>query len=155
MLDAGTHVPLIAWWPGTIRAGVFEGLIGFEDFFPTLLDLAGVSNFDGHLDGRSFLSLLKGEPYTAKPWLFCHYDSRWGRSKAFRGRSARTAEYKLYGDGRFFNVSADPDEVSPLPVAALDSEVAGVRQMLQQVLDDMEKQGSVMSPEGAPETDDP
>ncbi len=150
--DAGTHVPLIAWCPGTIAPGkVYDGLIGFEDFFPTLLEAAGINNYPEPLDGRSFLPLLKGQPYEPKPWLYSHYDPRWGDNNARRGRTARTTEYKLYADGPFFHIPTDPDEAKPLDHAALSPQAASVRAMLQQVIDDMEKQGSVMSADGAPE----
>jgi hypothetical protein len=40
--EAGTCVPFIASWPGTVPANqVSEALIDFSDLFPTLLDLAG------------------------------------------------------------------------------------------------------------------
>lgn len=151
MLDSGTHVPMVAWWPGHIEAGrVYEGLIGFEDFFPTLLETAGITDYTGQLDGKSFLPLLKGEAYTPKPWLYCHYDPRWGNRNNDRGRSARTPQYKLYADGRFLDVLADPDEEHPLDAAGLTPELTTLRAELQGVLDAMEKQGSVMSVEGAP-----
>lgn len=151
MTSAGTHVPLIAWCPGTIAPGkVYDGLIGFEDFFPTLLEAAGITNFTGQLDGKSFLPLLKGQPYESKPWLYSHYDPRWGENSARRGRTARTTDYKLYGDGRFYHVASDFDEAKPLDAATLSPEAANIRSMLQQVLDDFEKQGSVMSADGAP-----
>ena len=150
LTDAGTHVPLIAFWPGTIEPGkIHEGLVGFEDFFPTLLELAGIPNFEGQLDGRSILPILKGQPHEAKPWLFTHYDPRWGDNRTRRGRTARTTEYKLYADGRFYYLPADPDEAKPLEPETLTPEAAELRKTLQQVLDDMEKQGSVLSEDGA------
>lgn len=152
MTDAGTHVPMLAWWTGTIAAGKqYDGLIGLEDFFPTLLEVAGITNYQGQLDGRSFLPLLKGESYTPKPWIYSHYDPRWGGNNSRRGRTARTTDYKLYAGGAFYHLPTDPDESSPLDTAALSPEAEEIRAMLQQVIDDMEKQGSVMSAEGAPE----
>jgi arylsulfatase A len=149
--DGGTHVPMIAWWPGTIVPGmVHEGLVGFEDFFPTLVAAAGATSGDSPLDGRSFLPLLKGQPCAPKPWLYSHYDPRWGENNERRGRTVRTVDYKLYGDGRFYYLPGDPDESKPLDAALLAPETADVRRMLQSVLDEMEKQGSVMSQDGAP-----
>lgn len=152
LTDGGTHVPLIAWWPGTVAPGTLhEGLVGFEDFFPTLLDLAGITNYQGQLDGRSILPILKGQPHEAKPWLFTHYDPRWGGNNAHRGRTARTTDYKLYADGRFFHLPSDPNELTALVEESMSAEAAEVRKTLQSVLDDMEKQGSVLSADGAPE----
>ncbi|MCF6286441.1 MAG: sulfatase-like hydrolase/transferase, partial [Candidatus Hydrogenedentes bacterium] len=152
MTDAGTRVPLIAYWPGQVAPGSEHGgLVGFEDFFSTLLDLAGIDNYSASsLDGRSILPILRGESAKEKPWLYCHYDPRWGRSNQWRGRSARTTRYKLFADGRFYDLRNDLDEAIPLAVNALSDDARDVRKQLRAVLDDMERQGSVMSPEGAP-----
>lgn len=152
MTDAGTRVPFIAYWPGHIEAGgVHQGLVGFEDFFPTLLDVAGITDYSASkLDGRSILPILRGEQFAENPWLYCHYDPRWGRINQWRGRSARTTRYKLFADGRFYDLQQDPDESQPLDAAAIGDEGRAVRAKLQGVLDDMEKQGSVLSAEGAP-----
>jgi arylsulfatase A-like enzyme len=70
LYDRGLNVPLIARWPGKIRAGdVSNSLISGEDITPTLLDAAGVKP---HLSmtGRSFLPLLRGETYQARTEIF-------------------------------------------------------------------------------------
>ena len=36
MTDAGTRVPLIASWPGTISADSYPDLVDFSDFLPTI-----------------------------------------------------------------------------------------------------------------------
>src|SRR5690606_15147741 len=57
--SAGTHVPLIVNWPAKIKKGmVFEDLVEFSDFFPTLADIAGVKSMT---DGHSFYPLLIGD----------------------------------------------------------------------------------------------
>jgi arylsulfatase A len=58
----GTHVPLIANWPGKVPAGRVNGdLIASTDFLPTLCAVAGVP-LPASLppDGRSFLPQLMG-----------------------------------------------------------------------------------------------
>ncbi len=61
----GLRVPLIAWQPGVVPAGkVSDTLIHAVDFYPTLVDLAGGKRPDPrqhHLDGESFVSVLRGE----------------------------------------------------------------------------------------------
>lgn len=152
MTDAGTRVPFVAYWPGNLKAGsISDELIGFEDFFPTLLELAkGPEYTDSALDGRSFLPLLKGEEAKDKPWLYCHYDPRWGKINQWRGRSARTIRYKLFADGRFYDVETDPDEAHPLEESDLNGPARSVYEQLQTVLSEMAQQGSVLSAEGAP-----
>ena len=99
MTDAGTHVPLIASWPGTIAAGtVLADLVDFSDFLPTLCDATGI-DVPGSLatDGRSFLPQLQGKKGTPREWIYCWY-SRGGGPRAEEW--ARTRRYKLYQIGR-------------------------------------------------------
>jgi arylsulfatase A-like enzyme len=78
--DAGTHVPLIANWKGTIPVGqTCEDLVDFTDFLPTLLQISGAEfPLDTVLDGRSFVPQLLGKIGNPRDWIFCHYDPKWG-----------------------------------------------------------------------------
>ncbi|MHC4876893.1 MAG: sulfatase-like hydrolase/transferase [Planctomycetota bacterium] len=110
--DSGTREPLVAWWPGTIKPGqVTDQLVEFSDFLPTFQALAAASIPDG-LDGISFAPLLKGEDGPAREWMYCFYHPRPERGQA--KRFVRDQRWKLYGDGTFFDVAADVDELSPL-----------------------------------------
>ena len=135
--DGGTRVPLIANWPGVIDAGqVNDNLIDFSDFLPTLVELTGATPpEDRVLDGRSFLHQLKGDAGDAREWVFCHYDPKWGGRES--ARFARTQRWKLYGDGRFFDIENDVLEEKPLELSGVADEVKGTRRMLQGVLDEM------------------
>ena len=134
---AGTHVPLIAYWPDTIPAGeVNSSLVDFSDILPTLVEAAGSSvPPDFTTDGLSFFPQLTGEADTARAWIYCHYDPRWGRF--FPARWAQDHTWKLYGDGTFVNWAEDPDEVQPVPDSLLDQQAGIVRDSLQAVLDRM------------------
>ena len=61
--SAGTHVPLVAHWPGTIRPGtVCDDLIDFSDFYATLAELTATElDPDRPMDGVSFAPQLRGE----------------------------------------------------------------------------------------------
>ncbi|MCK4920827.1 MAG: sulfatase-like hydrolase/transferase [Bacteroidales bacterium] len=133
MLNAGTNVPLIAWWPGNIKEGaVFDELIDFNDFYPTLADLAGHSEAN---DGQSFLPLLTGKPYHEKEAVFIHYDLRLGPGiHEYHDRFARDKEYKLYEDGRFFHVPTDELEEDSIDTR-LTWDVIQIKNMLQEMLD--------------------
>jgi arylsulfatase A len=118
--DAGTHVPLIVSWPGTVEKGsVYDGLIEFSDFFPTLADIAGK---EVECDGHSFYKLLTGGGYEPRKTLSVHYDPRWGNSSQNRNQFARTLTHKLYIDGKFFDLTADINENHPIPVDSLSDE---------------------------------
>lgn len=113
MKDAGTHVPLIAYWKGAIPAGkISNEMIDFSDFYPTLADAAGVDiSQEKNLDGESFYPVFKGENRSAPDWVFLGYQPYWAQQP---GQYARTREFKLYHDGRFYQVSEDLDEKNNL-----------------------------------------
>jgi arylsulfatase A-like enzyme len=48
LTDGGIRVPTIAWWPGTVPAGVDSGHVAyFGDWFATAAELAGAEVPDG------------------------------------------------------------------------------------------------------------
>jgi arylsulfatase A len=132
--DAGTRVPLIASWPGTARPAVRSDLVDSTDFLPLLAAVSGASTAGfGALDGVSFLPAIQGRRGPSREWTFLHFDPRPGWDKArFRlVRWARDQRFKLYDDGRLFDVAADVLEERPLAPGA-GSEA---RRKLQAVLD--------------------
>ncbi|NOY80525.1 MAG: sulfatase [Kiritimatiellaeota bacterium] len=61
--DPGIHIPLIVHWPGHMEGGrEFNELLSNVDFTPTILDCCGL-DVPGDIPGRSFLPLIRGEPY--------------------------------------------------------------------------------------------
>ncbi|NNM06412.1 MAG: sulfatase-like hydrolase/transferase, partial [Gemmatimonadetes bacterium] len=135
--DGGTRVPFIAHWPGSLPGGlVLDDLVDTTDFLPTIAAVTGAQPPQGvHLDGRSFAPQLRGEAGNPREWVFCHYDPQWGNFG--RTRFARDQRWKLYDDGRLFDVPADPLEQHPLEPGAGGPEAAGARGRLQVVLDGM------------------
>ncbi|MEL6105338.1 MAG: sulfatase-like hydrolase/transferase, partial [Planctomycetota bacterium] len=113
MTDMGTHVPLIASWKGAAPAGtVSDELIDFTDFYATFADAAGKPlGPEDPIDGRSFLPQLKGKPGTPRDWVLCHYQPYWNKKP---GQFARTQHFKLYRDGRFYEVPADLREMNSI-----------------------------------------
>ncbi len=113
MTDMGTHVPMVAYWKGHSPQGkVLGDLVDFTDLYPTLAAAAGVKlGEDDPVDGRSFLPQLLGQPGTPRDWAFCHYQPYWNKEP---GQFARTAEFKLYRDGRFYEPATDLVEQNDL-----------------------------------------
>lgn len=69
LYDPGIETPLILWGGG-MQAGVrHDALISNVDYFPTLLEWAGVPG-PGKVQGRSFLPLLKGGSYQPHEEIF-------------------------------------------------------------------------------------
>jgi len=138
--DNGTHVPMIASWPGRIPAGKVCGdLIDFTDVLPTIAAAAAGAALpaDVELDGRSFLPQLLGRAGSPREWIYCWY-FRNGKPVppgGFRGGElARNKQYKLYADGRLFHVAGDPLERNPLDQDKLDGEQKKVRDLLRGVI---------------------
>jgi len=113
----GTHVPLMAWWPGAIKADTqSERLVDFTDVLPTLAEAAGAELPEDFLvDGVSFYPQLLGRPGPERDWVFCHYDP--GKEQFPLTRFVYNREWKLYGDGRVFHIADDPLEKRPLNLA--------------------------------------
>jgi arylsulfatase A-like enzyme len=131
---AGTHVPLVANWKGRIPGGkICDDLIDFTDFLPTLMEAAGIeiaSDFTS--DGRSFCPQLLGKKGEPRDWVFCHYDPRWGNRPKSRYVHDRT--WKLYDDGRIFNLETDPLEEKPLVRDQLGDSVQALIENFEDVL---------------------
>ncbi len=108
-------------------------------------------------DGQSFLPVLRGMSHQPREWVYCHYirngvkkrpteakqaqevlrKQKVAKQKKLMGRFARNQTYKLYEDGRFYNVSQDVLEKHSLPPKQDTEARAKVRAMLQQVHDSM------------------
>lgn len=133
MTHTGMHVPLVANWPGKITSSkVSPDLVDSTDFLPTLCDAAGVPLPAGlKIDGRSFWPQLRSEKGRPRDWYYCWY----GPHDAFIGEFAANQRYKLYRDGKFFDLGKDLDEKQPLKVNGLEGEAAAAAKLLQGALD--------------------
>ena len=132
-IDAGIHVPFIVSWPQS--AGnelIYDDLIEFSDFFPTLADIVD-KKVDS--DGTSFYPLLTGKKQIPRTTVFVHYDPRWGdRVNRYRNQFTMTADYKLYQDGTFYHISRDVKEEYPLDPASLDEDEIKIKSELENEL---------------------
>jgi len=134
--DAGMRVPLIVNWPGKIQAGrVVHDLVDTTDVLPTVCEAAGVKPpADQTLDGRSLLPATLGLQSTPREWLYAWY---WPNQNA-KGPEpvdfARTHRYKLYRDGRLFELDGRYGE-QKLETKSLDADATAARQLLTRALD--------------------
>jgi arylsulfatase A-like enzyme len=111
LFDELVKVPLIAHWPGHIRAGtVIDQQASLIDVMPTLLSLAGVP-LPTEVQGRDLGPLLRGDRLESAPALL---------ELAVTTqlvRALRTNREKLIdlGSGRlvYFDLEQDPDERRP------------------------------------------
>lgn len=153
-LDAGTHVPLIMRWPGKLQPStVDEQLVDLTDLFATILTAGGQAAAAAHSDGHDLLPSPTGVARPVRQAIFMDFDLDWW--PLHPTRYAFTDRWKLYDDGRFFDVLADPAEQKPLAVADLNEEVLSTREMLQRTLDTMGDHALTLADSHFPKDFDP
>jgi len=132
----GTNVPMIVSWKGVIEPGkVNENLVDFTDMLPTFLEAASAKlPGGGELDGRSLMPQLRSLEGPVRNWVFCYYHPQLHKDKKFIW--AHDKNWKLYSDGRFYNLQTDVMEQTPLSAEALAEEGKAARERLQKVIDD-------------------
>jgi arylsulfatase A-like enzyme len=127
--EGGIREPMIVKWPGVVKPGLAcDAPLIIEDFFPTILELAGAKPVEGKIDGISFVPTLKGEPSQAasRPFVW-HMPNNWGPTGPGLGpfSSIRLGDWKyiFYHDpGRkerqeLFNIREDIGETKNLAAA--------------------------------------
>ena len=112
LYEGGIREPWIIRAPGVTKAGsVCDTPVISNDFYPTLLDLAGLPlRPEQHRDGVSLVPLLKGGELKRGPlfWHYPHYGNQGGAPSG----AVRDGEWKLvewYEDGslELFNLRDD------------------------------------------------
>ena len=132
--ENGIRSPLLIRWPGKIKPGIREHVVGVEDVLPTLLDLARIpaDKQPQHLpfDGTSFRASLDDPNYTDDREIFRIAIAGPGNPKAFHAPGffekdsdvdysrqhfiLRVDNYKFHhlpdGEFRLYDMRADPGE---------------------------------------------
>ena len=112
--EGGFREPCIACWPGHIPPGRTEARVtGFEDWLPTLLEVAGATDvISRDADGISFAPTLLGRPQAPRPFLY-------RESPGYGGQQAvRTGDWKAIR--RDLNPFPKPPDCKPGPVELYD-----------------------------------
>ena len=74
LYEGGIRVPLAVRWPGVVAAGSQSSVpVSSIDFFPTLLEIAGIPLEAGDVDGESLVPLLKQSGSLQRDALYWHY----------------------------------------------------------------------------------
>ena len=157
--DTGNHVPFIAYWKGKIApGGVCNDLVEFSDFLPSIAEVGSAETpKDRVLDGRSFLPQLRGETGNPRRWVVVHYDKdpQSDKLKFRRVRFAYDGRYKLYLDGRMYDVPNDWTEQHPLPAEGAREAIQTARKKLERALETLpewDPDNSYFKGEADPET---
>ncbi|MFP6738241.1 MAG: arylsulfatase [Planctomycetota bacterium] len=88
LYEGGVRVPLIVRWPGKVKAGSSSDFVtGFEDWIPTLLELAGhKSEEDEELDGISIAPTLLGKKQPEREFLYREFSGYGGQQALWMGK---------------------------------------------------------------------
>ncbi len=120
LYEGGIRVPLIFYLPGTAKQGVACSTpVNSTDFFPTLLDIAGVTLTPAPVcDGKSLLPLVTGSGVLEREALFWHYP-HYHASGGTPASAIRAGDFKLIewfenGSLELFNLCDDIGEKNNL-----------------------------------------
>ena len=113
LYEGGIRVPLIARWPGRVRAGAVSAFpVTLCDFMPTAAALAGArAAFE--TDGVSLQSLLLGGPAPSRGALYWEFHEG-GFAQAVRMGSWKAVRKGLGGAVELYDLKADPGETRDL-----------------------------------------
>lgn len=117
--EGGIREPMIVKWPGVTPPGTTCAVpVSSIDFFPTLLEIAGVK-LPGPVDGLSLVPLLKRSGSLRREALFWHYPHYWNNSRVRPYGAVRAGDWKLiefYEDMRveLYNLKEDLSEARDL-----------------------------------------
>jgi arylsulfatase A-like enzyme len=135
LYEGGIREVFLIRWPGGTRPGsTCDEPVITTDFYPTILDLAGLPmKPEQHQDGVSLKPLLKGEESLNRDALYWHYP-HYSNQGGIPGAAIRKGGWKLierFEDGRvqLYNLQDDLGEKQDL--AAVEPE--RVQQMRQQL----------------------
>jgi choline-sulfatase len=136
LYDETLKVPLIISGPGIPRRKVMHEQVRTIDFFPTLLDMAGIFLPEG-IEGRSLVPLMQGQHLSPEPALafrcmslkkgHCEYVLRTPEEKLFLRLPGKTIEfYDIYNDPSEKNdLSSTEKERSRSILLKLESLIGG------------------------------
>jgi arylsulfatase A-like enzyme len=133
----GTNVPFIVYGPNVkFKGSISNALINFNDLLPSLVNFAGAKLADNHqTDGRSITPFLNDPDRQGREHIFIHYDPRWANTGLTR--YVFDTKWKLYEDGRFFDINKDPSEMTPIALTDMPTDIKSNYTRLKRVIDSM------------------
>ena len=141
MTESGCRVPLLAWWPGTVKPGVREEFFCLVDVLPTVTALAGIE-LDRTVDGMDLSHNLTGKPGTDREQILMSYKS---------GFFARDKRFRLHENGTLYDIPVDADKSRYREKVSTNPEHDPRRKQLQAALDEF----MAIPPEYGTKTDKP
>ncbi|GAB3026741.1 sulfatase [Niabella terrae] len=116
MYEESFRTPLVMRYPGVVQPGTrIDDFVMNIDIAPTLLDLAG-AQVPAAIQGKSFLPLLRHQPYKSREAMYYHYYEN-GEHSVSPHFGIRTKRYKLIRfykrveSWELFDLEKDPREL--------------------------------------------
>lgn len=135
VFEGGIRTPLLIHWPGHTQPGMSAATpVTSMDFYPTLLEMAGLqSRPKQHLDGTSLVPLIKGK-HIKRDTLYWHFPHYQGEG-SYPASAIRKGNFKLihnyhHNDVLLFNIAQDPNETKNLATAMPSKAAALDRQLM-------------------------
>ena len=122
LYEGGVREPMIIRAPGVTKPGsVCNAPVVSMDFFPTMLELAGLPAMpEKHTDGVSLVPLLEGGKTLPPRSLFWHYPhyhgSTWTPGASIRDGNWKLIEFYHWEKVELYNLKDDPGEQHDLSV---------------------------------------
>jgi arylsulfatase A len=132
LYEGGIREPMIVRWRGVVKAGtVCDTPVISNDFFPTMLEMAGVKSRP--TDGLSLMPLLTQKGPLKRDTLYWHYPHPGAEELAPHG-AVRQGDWKLVeffedGHAELYNLADDIGEKNDL-AAKMPKRVAELREKL-------------------------
>lgn len=114
MYEGGIRVPLIVKWPGRTKAGTESDFpCGFEDWLPTLLEVAGSSgSVPDDTDGVSLVPVLEGKTPPKRQYIYREFPGYSGQQAVWMGdwKGVRRRIKRGNLEIELYNLADDPAE---------------------------------------------
>jgi arylsulfatase A-like enzyme len=116
LYEGGVREPMIVRAPGVTKPGsICDAPVVSMDFFPTMLELAGLPlNEELHADGLSFVDLLQGRDSRVDRTFYWHYPhyhgSTWTPGASIRDGDWKLIEFYHRETVELYQLSEDPGE---------------------------------------------
>lgn len=119
LYEGGIREPAIIKWPGVTKPAVSDTVITSMDFYPTILEMAGLPlRPELHKDGKSLVPVLKNPTQKLHDATYFHYPHR-SNQKGSPSSAIRKGDHKLivfFNDGHreLYNLKDDIGETENL-----------------------------------------
>lgn len=155
LYEGGLREPMIIRWPGVVApASLCSVPVISVDFYPTILEIAGITGDPELLaDGASLVPLLKQTGNLEREAIYWHYP-HFSNQGGMAGGAVRKGDYKLiefYQDGflELYNLKDDIGETNNL-AGKRPEKAAELRQLLKHWLKEVKAQMPVPNPDYKP-----